>query len=107
MNNKSREARKGKHTLLNLDWLINWIKIVDNELNNFIHKLQERYLKIEKKFEAERVSVLLSALTSMIVLTLLNVVSVCESLLSIEVVNRTENLANQRSIQSSEELEKQ
>lgn len=50
LSDKSKEAEKGKHALLLLEKLIEWIVIVDNELNGFIQRLHERYLELEKKF---------------------------------------------------------
>ncbi|MFQ5977721.1 MAG: GbsR/MarR family transcriptional regulator [Candidatus Heimdallarchaeota archaeon] len=50
LSDESKEAAKGQHALQLLDRLIEWIKIVEAELEEFIQKLQERYLKLEKKF---------------------------------------------------------
>lgn len=54
LSDTSKEAEKGKHALLALDKLIEWIGIVDNELGGFIQKLHERYLELETKFEQDK-----------------------------------------------------
>lgn len=51
LSDESKETVKGKHTLLVLDRLIEWMEMVDKELNGFIQQLHERYLELEKKFE--------------------------------------------------------
>ncbi|MHA2366571.1 MAG: MarR family transcriptional regulator [Candidatus Hodarchaeales archaeon] len=51
LSKKSKETLKGKHALLALDRLIEWIDITDKELDDFIQKLHKRYLELEKKFE--------------------------------------------------------
>ncbi|MFB0562200.1 MAG: MarR family transcriptional regulator [Candidatus Lokiarchaeia archaeon] len=51
LSDTAKESVKVKHTLLVLDRLIEWMEIVDKELNGFIQKLHERYLELEKKFE--------------------------------------------------------
>jgi len=50
LSEKSKEVRNGKHTLLTVEKLIEWIGVVDNEIDGFIKKLHEGYLELEKKF---------------------------------------------------------
>ncbi len=51
LSEKSKEAVRGHHALRILDKLIEWIGIVDKELDDFIQKLNLRYIELEKKFE--------------------------------------------------------
>ena len=50
LSDQSKETTKGKHTLTVLDRLIEWITIVEAELDAFIQKLHTKYLELEKKF---------------------------------------------------------
>ncbi|WP_287586288.1 GbsR/MarR family transcriptional regulator [Candidatus Borrarchaeum sp.] len=51
LSDKSKEALREHHALLVLNKLIEWIRIVDKELDEFIQKLNVRFLELEKKFE--------------------------------------------------------
>ncbi len=47
----SKDSMKGKRTLAVLDRLIDWIAIVEHELDSFIQNLHQKYLELERKFE--------------------------------------------------------
>ncbi len=51
LSEESKTTKDGKHALSLLDQLIEWIEIVEQELDEFIKKLDERYLKLERKFQ--------------------------------------------------------
>lgn len=45
------KSEKGKHSQKVLDRLIEWMNIVESELDSFLKNLHNRYLELEKKFE--------------------------------------------------------
>jgi len=49
LSEKSKVTKKGQQALLALDILIEWINIVEKELDAFIVNLQERFLELEKR----------------------------------------------------------
>ncbi|MFX0205698.1 MAG: MarR family transcriptional regulator [Candidatus Hodarchaeota archaeon] len=49
LSEKSKLTEKGKQVLTALDVLIEWISIVEKELDSFIVNLQERFLELEKR----------------------------------------------------------
>lgn len=49
LSEESKGTKKGKQALLALDILIEWINIVEKELDAFIVNLQERFLELEKR----------------------------------------------------------
>ena len=49
LSEKSKLTKKGQQALLALDILIEWISIVEKELDGFIVNLQERFLELEKR----------------------------------------------------------
>ena len=51
LSSESRKSEKGKHAQVTLDRLIEWMKIVETELEIFLKNLHNRYLDLEKKFE--------------------------------------------------------
>lgn len=51
LSDESKETAKGKQALLVLNRLIEWLEIVEKELEGFFEKLHERYLELEKKFD--------------------------------------------------------
>lgn len=51
LSDDAKQSSQGKHALLMMDNLIEWIEIVKEELNEFIKSLNKRYLDLEKKFE--------------------------------------------------------
>ncbi|MFX0209198.1 MAG: GbsR/MarR family transcriptional regulator [Candidatus Hodarchaeota archaeon] len=51
LSEESKATKGGEHALSVLDQLIEWIQIVDLELDDFIKKLDKRYLELEKKFQ--------------------------------------------------------
>ena len=50
LSDESKVTKKGKQSLQVLDILIEWINIVEKELDSFIVHLQERFLELEKRF---------------------------------------------------------
>ena len=50
LSEESKAKQKGKQALQVLDLLIEWMKIVEKELEAFIVNLQERFLELEKRF---------------------------------------------------------
>ncbi|MHA1992603.1 MAG: MarR family transcriptional regulator [Candidatus Hodarchaeales archaeon] len=51
LSEESRNSKKGKHAQKVLDRLIEWMTIVETELEGFLKNLHNRYLELEKKFE--------------------------------------------------------
>ncbi|MFX0096006.1 MAG: GbsR/MarR family transcriptional regulator [Candidatus Hodarchaeota archaeon] len=46
----SKEAEEGKHALSLLERLTEWMEIVEKELNEFLQKLHQEYLDLERKY---------------------------------------------------------
>ncbi len=51
LSEESKRIEKGRKALSILDQLIEWIKIVDKELDGFIQKLDMRFLELKQKFD--------------------------------------------------------
>ena len=51
LSEKSKESLEGKRTLQILDFLIEWMAIVESELDIFIQKMHQRFLEMEKQNE--------------------------------------------------------
>lgn len=49
LNVESKQTDKGKHILKVIDILIEWISIVEEDLNSFIVRLHERFMELEKR----------------------------------------------------------
>lgn len=48
LSKESKETKEGKRTLQILDFLIDWMSIVESELDSFIQTLHRRFLEMEK-----------------------------------------------------------
>jgi len=48
LSKESKETKEGKRTLRILDFLIEWMSIVESELDSFIQTLHRRFLEMEK-----------------------------------------------------------
>jgi DNA-binding transcriptional regulator GbsR (MarR family) len=51
LSKESKETKEGKRTLQILDFLIEWITIVEDELDIFIQTIHKRFLEMEKQNE--------------------------------------------------------
>lgn len=51
LSKESKETKEGKRTLQILDFLIEWITIVEDELDTFIQTIHKRFLEMEKQNE--------------------------------------------------------
>ncbi|MFW9915154.1 MAG: MarR family transcriptional regulator [Candidatus Thorarchaeota archaeon] len=52
LSEESKQTEKGKRALLVLDRLIEWLEIVERELETFFQNLHKCYLELEKRFDA-------------------------------------------------------
>lgn len=50
LSEESKETEKGKRTLLFLERLIDWMQIVEEELQQFMQTLHNKFLELERKF---------------------------------------------------------
>lgn len=51
LSEESKQIEKGKRFIHVLDFLIEWITIVDSELESFIQSLQKRFFELERQIE--------------------------------------------------------